>query len=86
MGEVDLGLTAGRMDLLEEDLAVGAVNGAPVPDPALQRAKLAFTELARQGRAVGIESFTGWPWAEIDTPADLEAARRLFPATPDAGG
>ncbi|MCH7497642.1 MAG: phosphocholine cytidylyltransferase family protein [Candidatus Marinimicrobia bacterium] len=47
---------------------------------------LAFTELARQGRAVGIESFTGWPWAEIDTPADLEAARRLFPAAPDAGG
>ncbi len=39
----------------------------------------AFTALAGAGHELAIESFTGIPWAEIDTPEDLEAARRLFP-------
>jgi hypothetical protein len=33
--KVDLGFAAGWMNLLEERLAVGAVNRAPVPEAAL---------------------------------------------------
>ncbi|MFB0516668.1 MAG: NTP transferase domain-containing protein [Candidatus Neomarinimicrobiota bacterium] len=38
----------------------------------------AFTELAKEGHAIGITAFTDLPWVEIDTPDDLQLARRLF--------
>ena len=47
MGEIDLRFAARGVDLLEEDLAIGAVKSAPVPDRTLQGAALALTELAR---------------------------------------
>jgi len=38
----------------------------------------AFTELAKAGHTIEILAFTALPWVEIDTPDDLEQARRLF--------
>jgi hypothetical protein len=46
MSEIDLRFAAWWMNLLEEDLAIRAVDGSPVADPTLQRSKLTFTELA----------------------------------------
>jgi len=46
IGEVDLGLPAGRVFLLKEDLSGVAVEGPPFPDPSLQSPKLGVLDLA----------------------------------------